>query len=371
MVSFDRLTEEQRASIVRQYTDGVLAKAIQKSIPCTAQTYRRVLKAAGFQLQVGGGKTRRNVAFDLSEDLHEVGQPKQAPPPPPPRRDDMSSDDRPLTLAEYEGLVEDDAVSVGSHTTDGTETFRCDRLPRPPNQQPSNPFTGPPPPPPRPDKVRGPPEWDADSDGAASVRSLDSRSDGASSFDRRAYENAALAHGRGPQPQEDAERAIVLLQVRLYAADFPERLGESVIGRSKAAQKRFHESLERMDTEELRKVLARCEMAVASSNTHEVLMGGLSMALRATESAGGMLRLRLAGYHDRMMSSPAVESLVKELRIKHIATLQQYSSPEQRLGGILLMGLVATDSHNRFRAENDKELSKPVGEEAAARYADL
>jgi hypothetical protein len=138
-----------------------------------------------------------------------------------------------------------------------------------------------------------------------------------------------------------------------------------------ADRTKFLVELGQYSVADLAGLLENVETTRSTTNFSAQLKNVFFVVSRATETLGGLVKLKANGLTDALLQQQQeLDYIFKELAIQYGDSFKGTSRPEVRLAFLFGMALLQTDSTNRLK-ERLKPKTEAVREETNKKYADL
>ena len=165
------------------------------------------------------------------------------------------------------------------------------------------------------------------------------------------------------QRREDPSRKELIARILLNVDTFPNLFPFA------ADRTKFLVELGQYSVADLAGLLENVETTRSTTNFSAQLKNVFFVVSRATETLGGLVKLKASGLTDALLQQQQeLDYIFKELAIQYGDSFKGTSRPEVRLAFLFGMTLLQTDSTNRLK---DRLKPKTVGEETNKKYADL
>jgi hypothetical protein len=169
-----------------------------------------------------------------------------------------------------------------------------------------------------------------------------------------------------PSPQlEGSSRKELIARILLNVDTFPNLFPFA------ADRTKFLVELGQYSIADLAGLLENVETTRSTTNFSAQLKNVFFVVSRATETLGGLVKLKANGLTDALLQQQQeLDYIFKELAIQYGDSFKGTSRPEVRLAFLFGMALLQTDSTNRLK-ERLKPKTEAVREETNKKYADL
>jgi hypothetical protein len=171
-----------------------------------------------------------------------------------------------------------------------------------------------------------------------------------------------------PQPREaelSPSRKELIARILLNVDTFPNLFPFA------ADRTKFLVELGQYSIADLTGLLENVETTRSTTNFSAQLKNVFFVVSRATETLGGLVKLKANGLTDALLQQQQeLDYIFKELAIQYGDSFKGTSRPEVRLAFLFGMALLQTDSTNRLK-ERLKPKTEAVREETNKKYADL
>lgn len=171
-----------------------------------------------------------------------------------------------------------------------------------------------------------------------------------------------------PQPRREVEgssRKELIARILLNVDTFPNLFPFA------ADRTKFLVELGQYSVADLAGLLENVETTRSTTNFSAQLKNIFFVVSRATETLGGLVKLKANGLTDALLQQQQeLDYIFKELAIQYGDSFKGTSRPEVRLAFLFGMALLQTDSTNRLK-ERLKPKTEAVREETNKKYADL
>ena len=168
-----------------------------------------------------------------------------------------------------------------------------------------------------------------------------------------------------PRREPEASRKELIARILLNVDTFPNLFPFA------ADRTKFLVELGQYSIGDLAGLLENVETTRSTTNFSAQLKNVFFVVSRATETLGGLVKLKANGLTDALLQQQQeLDYIFKELAIQYGDSFKGTSRPEVRLAFLFGMTLLQTDSTNRVK-ERLKPKTEPVREETNKKYADL
>jgi uncharacterized protein YdbL (DUF1318 family) len=166
------------------------------------------------------------------------------------------------------------------------------------------------------------------------------------------------------------DRAILITKIQMNVDNFADTVLKDHI---KPDRDTFMNKVSQMSDSELSSTLKLLETVRTTGNLTNQMKYMLYGATNLIEiGSQKFLGLRSSGYAEMVRRQEAeINSCLKEIALNNIEAYKKVERPEMRLASVLVMTLLATDSHNRLEDVKANFRNKPIDPEANEEFKDL